>query len=198
MQSASEMARAPLLESFDFADPTPDQAIVAQPGVEWYEGHSAGLAEGLAKAEKLQTALSTEIAQCFLDMSFGYSEARAQLLQGLKPLFSALIKRVLPGLAETALAAHVITLLQDAADQDSASPLELAVNPARFEGFTTLLPFAVGMPVVLISDPQVEMNQAVLRAMRSATLLDVGAILSGVQSALGAIFETIDEKAHHG
>ena len=198
MPSAYKMARAPLLECFDLADKQSDPDIATKPSAEWCEGHAAGLTEGLARAALMQTALSADIAQCFSDMGFGYAEARAQLLHALKPLFGALIKRVLPGFAETALATQIVARLQEAAERDSSAPLELSVNPARIEGLSRLLPYAVGIPVLLIADQDVKLDQAVLRAIQSETLLDVGAVLEGVQTALEAIFETVDERVNHG
>lgn len=192
------MTRFPHLESFDLPDKLPDPTVIAEPTAEWRAGHAAGLAQGQAIAAAVQSDLTAEMAQCFADMGFGFAEARLQLLSGLKPLFGAIINRVLPGLSQSALAAQVVDLLYRAAAQDSRVPLELLVNPDRIDGLTSLLPYAVGMPVILVADPSVGLDQAVLRASQSETLLDVGTVLAGVQAALEAIFETTDERTNYG
>lgn len=192
------MTRFPHLESFDLPDKLPDPTVIAEPTAEWRAGHAAGLAQGQAIAAAVQSDLTAEMAQCFADMGFGFAEARLQLLSGLKPLFGAIINRVLPGLSQSALAAQVVDLLYRAAAQDSRVPLELLVNPDRIDGLTSLLPYAVGMPVILVADPSVGLDQAVIRASQSETLLDVGTVLAGVQAALEAIFETTDERTNYG
>lgn len=192
------MARSPQLESFDLYDDPSTHTFEEEPSVEWSLGHAAGMAEGVALANAVQQNLSTEIAQCFADMGFGYAEARLQLLQSLKPLFGALLNRVLPGLATSALVVQVVELLNQVAEQDCRTPLELSVHPSRIESLTGLLPYAVGMQVILIADPEIGPDQAVLRARQSETLLDVAAVLDGVQTALGAIFESEVEKVNYG
>ncbi len=198
MLNAYKMARSPLLESFDLSDGSCDPAVAAKPSLDWCNGHAAGLVDGQALAANAHNALSAEIAQTLADMGFGYAEARAQLLHGLKPLFGAVIRRILPGLADPAYAAQVVTLLYQAAEQDLGSPLELMVNPVHVAALAELLPFAVGMPVMMIGDPAVGRDQAILRSGQAETLLDVGAVLSGAQAALGAIFETVEESASYG
>ena len=198
MQSAHNTTRAPLLERFDASGDRNDPQILIPPSADWSDGHTIGFAEGKAHAAAQQSALSSEIAQTFADMGFGHAEARAQLLQGLKPLFGALINRILPGLAETAFGTHVVSVLLGAAEQDSGAPLELSVHPARIDGLCALLPHAVGLPVMLIADPGMARDQALLQSGRSETLLDVGAILAGAQAALGAMYETTDERVNYG
>ena len=198
MSSVFNVARSPVLESFDPAGRDADPKNVAKPNADWQDGHAKGLVAGQALALATQSALTAEIAQSLADMGFGFAEARVQLLRGLKPLFGALINRVLPGLSEQALAVQVISLLQQAAERDSSAPLELSVNPTQTAGLAALLPYAVGMPVILVADPQVGSGQAVLRSNHTETFLDVGAVLAGVQATLSAIFEAADERANYG
>ena len=192
------MGRSPLLECFDSAEFSGIAEPELRPSADWCDGHTTGQAVGYAQAMAEQAALSAEIAQAIADMSFGFAEARAHILQGLKPLFGALVNRVLPGMAEAALATHVVGLLNDAATQDSNLPVELSVHPARMDVLTAILPYAVGFPVMLMADPGIGVDQAVLRSARAETALDVGAVIAGVQTALGAIFETTDERVNYG
>lgn len=192
------MGRSPLLECFDAGDVLANSETNATPSPDWQEGHATGLSEGQALAMAAQGALTADIAQSFADMAFGYAEARAHVLLGLKPLFGALINRVLPQMTEVAVASHLIGLLNEAAAKDSALPVELSVHPMRIEALTALLPYAVGLPVMLVADPAIGVDQAVLRSGRAETALDIGAIIAGAQTVLGAIFESIDERVNYG
>jgi hypothetical protein len=192
------MGRSPLLESFDVAGPLfgPDAAPV--PSADWRDGHAQGVIDGRATAAAEQSALSAEIAQTLSDMAFGYAEARAHLLTALGPLFAALINHILPGTAEVAQAGQIIALLNAAAEQDSAAPLELTVHPGRTADLSALLPYAVGLPIMLVADPAIGPDQAILRSGRGETVLDIGAVISGAKAALAAIFETADQGVSYG
>ena len=192
------MGRVPVLECFDLAQFPETAAGDAAPNPDWLDGHGVGLAEGRALALAEQAALSAEIAQSFADMAFGYVEARAHVLQGLKPLFGALISRVLPQLTEVAMASHLTSLLHDTATLDSALPMELSVHPGRIDALTALLPYAVGLPIMLVADPGIGVDQAVLLSGRAETSLDIGALITGVQVAFEAIFETTEERVNYG
>ena len=192
------MGRSPMLECFDTGDVPAISETNAAPNRDWQDGYAIGLSEEQALAVAAQEALTADIAQSFADMAFGYAEARAHVLHGLKPLFGALINRVLPQMTEVAIASHLTGLLNDAAAQDSALPVELSVHPKRIEALTALLPYAVGLPVMLVADPAIGLDQAVLRSGRAETALDIGAIIAGAQTALGAIFESIDERVTYG
>lgn len=192
------MGRAPLLESFDVTGPLPGPQDAPQPGPDWLDGHAQGVVDGRAQASAAQGAVSAEIAQTLSDMAFGYTEARAHLLSSLRPLFAALIAQVLPGVAQAAQASQLISLLNAAAETDSAMPLELTVNPGRADGLAALLPFAVGLPIMLVSDPSIGPDQAILRSATGETALDIGAVIAGASAALAAIFEPADERAFYG
>jgi flagellar biosynthesis/type III secretory pathway protein FliH len=192
------MARIPVLECFD---PSQDSAATERnrvPSPIWEEGHAQGLADGRALAEAEQAALSAEVAQALADMAFGYAEARATILHGLRPLFAALISRALPGISDTAHGLHVIRMLDEAVEKDSTTPAELSVHPDHVPALTSLLPYAVGMPVMLVADPGVRRDQAFLRNGRAETALDVGAMIAATQAALGAIFDNTDERVNYG
>lgn len=192
------MGRSPLLESFDLAVPLFGPAMAPVPSPDWRDGHAQGFAEGRAQAGTEQAALSVEMAQTLSDMAFGYAEARAHVLTALGPLFAALIDHVLPGVTEAAHASDLVSLLNAAAKQDSAVPLELTVHPTRSAGLAALLPYAVGLPILLISDPTVGPDQAILRTGRGETMLDTGAVIIGAKAALAAIFETADQGVSYG
>jgi hypothetical protein len=192
------MGRTPLLECFDPALLSSMSAPEPGPGPDWLDGHAQGMVEGRARVLAEQATLSAEMGQTLADMAFGYAEARAHILHGLTPLFRLLIGKLLPHLSGAAMSSHVIGLLTDAAAQDSAQPMELSVHPARIAALTELLPYAVGLPVVLVADPGIGIDQAVLRSGQSETALDVGAVIAGAQAAFEAIFVGKTERAHHG
>lgn len=198
MPNVHKMSQTPVLESFDLPGNYADPTNAPIPSTDWIAGHAAGLTEGQALVASTQMALSAEIAQCFSDIGFGYAEARVQILNGLKPLFGAIINRLLPRLAEQGLATHIVAILHQTAEQDSGAAIELSVNPDQIDALAGLLPYAIGMPVVLIADPQVGPGQAILRSANVDTLLDIEAVLAGVQTALESIFETADERVKYG
>lgn len=192
------MSRFALLENFDDPDARTGATGRAGPTEDWLDGHAQGLADGLAQAAAAQSVLSAEIGQTLSDLGFSYAEARAEVLQSLGPLFSVLMARILPDLAAASHALRLVGLLQSAAEHDSARPVELSVHPDRIEGLAATLPYAVGLPVMLVADPSVGPNGAILQSARGETALDVDGMLAEATEALSAIFAPDEESRRHG
>lgn len=193
-QGGSEMTHVCLLESFD----SPAAAVEATgPSLEWVAGHVVGFAEGRAAAAAEQGRFSAEIVQSLADLSFSYAEARGHLLLSLRPLFTVLMDRFLPGLVREGLAAHLAYLLRQAAVQDLQVPIDLCVHPDHIAGLRDIIGQA-GMPLNLRGDRTLSHGQAQLSSVEGETMLDLDELLSATREALAAIFFTDEKEVHHG
>lgn len=189
-----------LLEAFDAvapeaaADPTPG------PSPAWLEGYAAGYAEGLAQgaaeAEARSTHLSGELARSLQDLTFGYAEARGQVLASLQPLFGLLIDALLPAMAAEALGPWIIEALLHAARTDSAAPFTIDLHPDRMAAVEACLP--PGLPARLRAEPGLGPNAARLSLGPQDSDLDLEACLAALRAALSALFDETSRKDRHG
>lgn len=190
------MTRSLALEAFDLAPQPP----VEHPGPsdDWKSGHAEGLADGLAMAELRQTMLAETVVQAIADLSFTYAEARAQVLMSLRPLFAAIMSRLLPDIATAALLPHVVDLLAEAAQADSAMPVAITVHPSLQGGLAQVLASA-GTPMPKIQpDPNLGLGQVILRHGGSETALDLDGLVTDITAVLASILDTSATEAMHG
>jgi len=188
------------LEAFD--EPVPEVApdAMAGPSLEWLAGHAAGHAEGwaqgAAEAEARSNHLSSDLARCLQDMTFGYAEARGQVLESLQPLFGLVIDAILPAMAAEALGPWIVEALLDAARTDSAAPFAIDIHPDRIGAVEACLP--PGFPARLRPDPQLGPNAARLSLARRESDIDLDACLAAVREALSALLDDSSRKVRYG
>lgn len=189
-----------LLEAFDAALPEAAPEPPPGPSPDWLDGHAAGHAEGLAQgaaeAEARSTHLSAELARSLQEMTFGYAEARAQVLESLQPLFRLLIDALLPAMAAEALGPWIAEALLDAARTDSAAPFAIALHPDRVASVAACLP--PGVPASLRPDPTLGPMAARLSLASRETDLDLDACLAALREALSALLDDSSRKVRHG
>ena len=177
-----------LAEPDDPATPSPDYAA----------GHAAGLAEGKAAAAADHGMLQDAAVQALSDMAFGYAEARQHILAGLRPLFTVLIDRLVPEIAAAALIPQVVEMRMAAAEQARREVIEIAVCPAHVAALTTVAADCGAMPVRIVTDPDLGPLMARWQSAGSATLLDLGAAVATITSALAAVAAPDERTQTHG
>ncbi len=189
-----------LLEAFDTPLPPSPDAEPTGPPPEWLDGYAAGfeagLAQGKAEAEAHATHLSQELAQSLQDMTFGYAEAREQVLLSLRPLFRLLGERLLPAMVVEGLGSWIAEALLEAARADTEQPLTVELHPTRIEAVRACLP--PGLPAILRENPALGPGAArLLRADRESEL-DLDTCLAVLSEALSALLDDTALKVSHG
>lgn len=189
-----------LLEAFDVAVAASIPEPTAGPSSDWLEGYAAGHAEGraqgIAETEARADLLSGELARHLQDLTFGYAEARGQVLASLRPLFGLLIDSLLPAIAADALGPWIAEALLHAARTDSAAPFAIDVHPEQVAAVSACLP--PGFPASLRSDPSLGQRAARLSLGPQDTDLDLDACLAALREALSALLDDTSRKACHG
>lgn len=188
------------LEAFDAVVPEVSPDPAPGPSPEWLDGHATGHAEGLlqgaAEVEARSTHLSNELARSLQELTFGYAEARGQVLDSLEPLFRLLIDALLPAITAEALGPWIAESLLQAARTDSAAPFAIELHPDRMAAVEACLP--PGLPARLRPDPLLGPNAARLSLAQRDTDLDLDACLAALREALSALFDEPSRKVRHG
>jgi flagellar biosynthesis/type III secretory pathway protein FliH len=189
------------LEDFDDAAPV----AASGPSAEWLDGHAAGLREGRAAGRAATEAegglLLRELGQTIGDMTFGYAEARGQVLLALGPLFQLVIERLLPAVAGEALAPWLAEAVAEAARADVPAALVVAVHPSRAEALAACLPPAAAggrAGALVVPDASLGPNAARLAGPGAETALDLDACVAALSEALSALFDEPHRKVSHG
>ena len=189
------MGRPALLESFDADDEQEPPPEPAGPSEDWLAGHAAGREEALAEAASAQDALSAQIAQAVADLQFGYAEARQHMGAALRPLFTTLMERLLPRLAQESLVPHLVALLQEAAARDMEAPVRLRVPSGQQAALSATLAGVSAPPLQVIADPDLPDGRVCIAhpGTEAETVLDPDTFVAAAQEVLAALLEDDSE-----
>lgn len=191
------MPKPAQLEVFETGQHTISQEP-AGPTEDWQNGHAAGFEEARVLAEADANALGAEIVQSLSDMSFGFAEARAAVLQQLEPLFDALISKFLPEFAAQSMVPMIRDRLMAIAADAIDRPLTLSVPPDQIVAVSDLLAEAPNLPFTARSDPTLGSGQALVSAADHEEMIDLGAVLAVAQETLSALADTPQERSQNG
>lgn len=191
------MTRPATLEVFEFGA---TQALVNTlgPSEEWQDGHANGFAEAQSMLGADSSRVREELLQAISDMSFGYAEAKAEILQSLSPLFEALIKTFVPDLARASLIPLIQDCLLAAATDAAQTPLVVCVPPQDVVALTDLLAMDGTLPFTAKSDPALAPGQALVSAGQAEQMIDLSAVLDAAQQTLAALLTPSSKGALNG
>lgn len=157
-------------------------------------GYVAGWEDAGRQAEAERRAREALVAARIEALTFAYHEARAHVLDGLAPLFAAMLATVLPAAARAGVVPLVIDELMPAAAQLADRPLVLRVPPGWRADYEAALAGHVLPPLTLLEDPALAETQAEIVAAEAATRIDLAAALARIEAALAAFRTLPDEE----
>lgn len=189
-------ARALPLESFDESPHDLDETADGPPG-SYQEGYAAGCADAEAAHRADQARLSGDLVQTFADMSFGYAEARLEIMAALRPLFTMMSQRMLPELAHATLVPHLVDLLAKAAAADTARPIRVTVHPLHVDALKTTLCEAGGFKAEVQGDPLLGDAEAIFTTPDGETALDLAEVATAAGTILSALFDAPQKRTRH-
>jgi len=178
------MTAIAFLEDFEVAPPPPGPAD--GPSDDWRAGREAGLAEAAEYAATEQALLTETLVQAVADAAFDHAQARAAVWGGLGPLFTDVVTRFLPDLADAAFVPRIVAHLTDAARADADATLTVHVAPTRVAAVTHALAVLAGRGVACRSDPTLGDGQAMFRVADTETALDLDALRADMADILSA------------
>ncbi len=165
------------------------------------EDYTAGFADGLAEAERRfqdsQSALSEELVSVIADWDFGFVEARAHLIAGLRPLFDAISRQLVPQLAKDTLWAHVATALLTEAEQCEGQ-ITLYLNGQIAAQVAPLIADKTNLPLECREDPTLSKMSARWSSTTGEQFFDLTPLCTQVSEALSAILEAGERKMNDG
>ena len=186
------MPQALSLESFEEVLSRDDA-----PSASYNRGYQEGLAAGAATAQSEIAVLDDAFVQALADIEFTYAEARQQILQALRPLFTTLVDQILPQCVQTGFAEQMVAALLEAAAQDTGAPLTLHVHPEAYEAVAAKLADAK-ITVDLKTDPSLTRHAAWMQHGGAETRLDPDQLLARINAYLAAVTNPEDRIESHG
>lgn len=178
------------LESFE--DALTDETY---PRTAFDDAYQQGFDAGRAAAEMDSATLGSALVQAINDIDFTYTEARAQLLKSLGPLFETLTATVLPHCVKTGFAGRLAEELGRAAAADTHSPIRIHIHPDQQIAVQLATEH---LEVEVHADPALGPHAAWIERGNTETQLELDRLLDRINEALGAIATPENRTTNYG
>ncbi|MFN3281137.1 MAG: flagellar biosynthesis protein, partial [Tabrizicola sp.] len=152
------------------------------------QGYTAGWDDAVAAQQGDQSRIRADIARNLQSLAFTFQDARAHVLNSIRPLMLEMTNRVLPAIAREALAPTVLEALTPLAEEMADAPLSLVLNPAVRGQVESLLAEATGLPIVVEEEPSLPEGQVYLRLGTAEASVDLSQVTADIAAAVRAFF----------
>lgn len=163
------------------------------------DGYKEGWIDAQAAAQDETSELNSEIATALQEAGFAYFEARQHIFNSMRPLLEAMIDQVVPALARDVLPQKIVEeVLSHAADNEP--PMHILCAPDIAKPLGDVLARHVTFPIDVKTEVTLTETQAVLKFAESEATIDLGAIVSGMKTALADFYDlnNTTERSSHG
>jgi flagellar biosynthesis/type III secretory pathway protein FliH len=194
------------LEVFQLAVPAPASDIVVVGRVELEEtrlaafdkGYAAGWDDATAAIKTDRHKMEDEVARNLQALSFTFQEVRMHLLQGLRPLLTAMIERLLPAMGRDLICQHVVETLWPKAEAILQVPVHIHVHPRARSRLETLTGTAKGLSVKIIEDDILREGQVYLRfGDLDEKLIDIDQAVEKIRHLVNDYFDHVQPERKH-
>lgn len=176
----------------------PEEALEEARLAAFDQGFKAGWEDCEEAAKEAAQAARGELLRHLQEMSFGYHEAHGHLLAALRPVFSAMVDRILPASARQTLGPQVVEALMPLAQARLESPVRLHVHPESRLALEEFLSAAVCPPFETVEDAGLAPGTVRLAAGETETLIDPGSVTEAIREIVARHLEPRQEKRRHG
>jgi flagellar biosynthesis/type III secretory pathway protein FliH len=195
------------LEVFHLATSTPASDIVVLGKVELEEtrlaafdkGYAAGWDDATVATQTDRSKAEDEVWRNLQALGFTFQEARMHLLQGLKPLLTTMMSRLLPALGRELLNEHILAALLPYAETTLEKPIRLHVNPRSVHFVDRVTSRANGLDLRITEDAALSEGQVFLRFENGdETQINLDRAVQQIMTVVTTFFDYPQENRKHG
>jgi len=167
--------------------------------LEAYEqGYKAGWDDATAAQVEEQSRVAADFARNLQELSFTYHEARSQILNSLKPLFTEMVSKVLPRLAQETLPQSIVDEVLSAASDRTSAEFEIVISPANRPALERLLEGQTALDVNIVEEPTMAEGLAYIRFNETEKQIDLTSVLAGFSQLVEGFFTQQQKVAING
>lgn len=187
----------------DPAPATPPQSAVDSAAAEarlsaYDDGYAAGWEDAIAARDDDAARLRDAVGQNLQTIGFAYHEARAHVLQSLRPLLESMTATLLPALARQSLPPLVADALTALATEAADQPVTLRLHPTARPMVESFLTPAPSLPLMVVEDASLSPGQAILGAGPSGARVDLDHAIAEITAALAAFYDLLPAEQRYG
>ncbi|WP_457647660.1 flagellar biosynthesis protein [Profundibacter sp.] len=167
--------------------------------LEAYEqGYKAGWDDATAAQIEEQSRVAADFARNLQELSFTYHEARSQILGSLKPLFTEMVSKVLPRLAQETLPQSIVDEILSVASDQTSAEFEIVISPGNRPALERLLEDQTALDVNIVEEPTMAEGLAYIRFSETEKQIDLTSVLAGFSQLVEGFFTQQQKVAING
>jgi hypothetical protein len=153
------------------------------------EGYQAGWEDSDHAKGDSERKISADLARNLQGVSFGYHEARTALTKALRPLFTEIFDKLLPGVTRSSIGPHIVEQLSYLARDNSDQPIEIIVSRQDLKPLQILLEDQILDPFVLRGQSDLGAGQVYLRLGSQEREIDFEQAIQEIRKSIDNLFE---------
>ncbi|MFK7881542.1 flagellar biosynthesis protein [Roseobacter sp.] len=161
-------------------------------------GFKAGWDDAIKAQADEKSQISADLASNLQDLSFTFQEARTDMLGALAPLMEDMITKVLPVVAQGALASQVHELIMEEVKDGISEDVSLAVAPDDEDRISDLLSESPSLTVAVRSDPTLCVGQVFLKFADREREINMDETLLKIKAVVDTFFTSQKQEAANG
>ena len=177
------------LESFD----AKTHLDTAAPVASYEDGVVAGRDQAEAQFAQDQARLKESLVQALNDSVFGYQEAQAHFLSGMRAYVDALLCTILPVTLAPVLHAELQAILTEGFEKDAKEPVKLHVSPDQIEPVRALVVQLGFSHIDVCEDASLSAHAVFMAAENRALSIDVDAALAAIKEQSAVLLHPIEK-----
>ncbi|SFS87757.1 flagellar assembly protein FliH [Sulfitobacter marinus] len=178
---------------------SPQLATTAEENLQAFEnGYQSGWQDATTAHGAEQERVLAELTQNFQDMQFTYHEARSKLLVSLRPIATAMLEKLLPGVSREALRSNLIEQISEVLAQSTEDSIEINVAPESLSAVQGIVDNQKDLPFTIKENADLGSAQADLRSSGLERHIDIDDMCERITQTLSAFVEQSGSEASYG
>ena len=173
--------------------------ISAEENLQAFEnGYQAGWQDATTAHEAEKGKLLSELAQNFQNMQFSTQEARSKILKNFRPIATAMLEKLLPGLLRETLRANLTEQLNEALAQATKEPIEINVSAEYLSTVQEIMDTQKGAPISIKENAELSGAQVMLSSTEWERHIDIDVVCDRISQALLGFVEQANPEISYG
>jgi len=178
---------------------SPQSATSAEENLQAFEnGYQSGWQDATSAHGAEQEKILTELSQNFQDMQFTYHEARSKLLVSLRPIATAMLEKLLPGVSREALRSNLIEQIGEVLAQSTEDSIEINVAPESLTAIQDIASNQNDLPFIIKENTNLGARQADLRSSGLERHIDIDDMCARISQTLSAFVDQSGSEVSYG
>lgn len=160
-------------------------------------GYQAGWEDAIKAQTETHAHVSSALAENLQEASFDYHEMRSVLKKTVQEIMALVVEKLLPEMARDSLGVHIQEQISASVRTGLERSIEITVSPDSLDVVQAVLADGLAEPFEIMADPLLAPEQAVLKLGPQEQQIDLDRVVSEIEEAISAFFQSQTREVAH-